>query len=126
MGNSLEVRPVLLDHVIAEFAFALPARLKLRTEENKPALVDAVRDLVPEAIIRRKKAGFELPLAEWLTGPLRERALSTMSSAIAVRLFSPRFLKQVSEAYSTQGRPTNAHWAYLMLVEWVTANKLEL
>ena len=45
MGNSLEVRPVLLDHVVAEFAFALPARLKLGADENKPALVGAVRDL---------------------------------------------------------------------------------
>ena len=125
MANSLEVRPVLLDHVVAEFAFALPAKLKLGTEENKPALVGAVRDLVPEAIIRRKKAGFELPLAEWLTGPLRERALATMSSAIAARLFSPRFLDEVAAAYSARGRPTNAHWAYLMLVEWVTAHKLE-
>jgi asparagine synthase (glutamine-hydrolysing) len=104
----------------------LPARLKLGAEENKPALVGAVRDLVPEAIIRRKKAGFELPLAEWLTGPLRERALSTMSSANALRLFSPGFLEKVAEAYSTRGRPTNAHWAYLMLVEWVTAHQLEI
>jgi len=104
----------------------LPARLKLGTDENKPALVGAVRDLVPEAIIRRKKAGFELPLAEWLTGPLRERALATMSSTVAVRLFSPRFLDQVAEACSAEGRPTNAHWAYLMLVEWVTAHRLQL
>ena len=126
MGNSLEVRPILLDHVVAEFAFALPAQLKLGTDENKPALVGAVRDLVPEAIIRRKKAGFELPLAEWLTGPLRERALATMSSTVAVRLFSPRFLDQVAEACSAEGRPTNAHWAYLMLVEWVTAHRLQL
>jgi asparagine synthase (glutamine-hydrolysing) len=103
--TQLEVRPVLLDHVVAEFAFALPARLKLAAEENKPALVGAVRDLVPEAIIRRKKAGFELPLAEWLTGPLRERALSAMSSTTALGLFSPRFLKQVDAAYSVKVVP---------------------
>ena len=126
MGNSLEVRPVLLDHVVAEFAFALPARLKLGTEENKPTLVGAVRDLLPEAIIRRTKAGFELPLAAWLSGPLRERARSTFSSSIATRIFSPAFLGQAADQLSAQGRPTNMLWAYLMLVEWATAHKLEL
>jgi len=126
MGNSVEVRPLLLDHVVAEFAFGLPARLKLGAGENKPALVGAVRDLLPEAIIRRTKAGFELPLAEWLSGPLRERARSTFSSSIAARIFSPGFLGRIADQLSSQGRTTNALWAYLMLVEWATAHKLEL
>ena len=126
MGNSLEVRPVLLDHVVAEFAFGLPARLKLGAEENKPALVGAVRDLLPEAIIRRTKVGFELPLAEWLSGPLRERARSTFSSSVATRIFSPGFLGWVAGQLSSQGRPSNTLWAYLMLVEWATAHELEL
>ncbi len=126
MGNSVEVRPVLLDHVVAEFAFGLPAGLKLAAGENKPALVGAVRDLLPEAIIRRAKAGFELPLAEWLSGPLRERARSALSSSFATRIFSPGFLGRVADQLSPQGRPTNALWAYLMLVEWATAHELEL
>ncbi len=126
MGNSLEVRPVLLDHPVAEFAFALPARLKLGNGGNKPALVSAVRDLLPEAIARRAKMGFELPLAEWLSGPLRERALSAFSSAVARAIFSPQHLAGAVQQFSMQGRPNLALWAHLMLVEWVTAHKLEL
>ena len=126
MANSLEVRPVLLDHVVAEFAFALPARLKLGAHENKPALVGAVRDLLPEAIIRREKSGFELPLTEWLSGPLRERARAAFSSAVATRIFSPGFLSQVADPLSAHGRPSYALWAYLMLIEWATAHKLDM
>ena len=126
MGNSLEVRPVLLDHVVAEFAFSLPARLKLGPNENKPSLVGAVRDLLPEAIVRREKSGFELPLTEWLSGPLRERAHSAFSSTVAARIFSPTFLSQVADPLSAHGRPSYALWAYLMLVEWATAHKLDL
>src|SRR5205085_8475984 len=35
MASSLEVRPVLLDHRLAEFAFALPDHLKLGTSNKK-------------------------------------------------------------------------------------------
>jgi asparagine synthase (glutamine-hydrolysing) len=125
MGNSLEVRPVLLDHPVAEFAFALPARLKLGKRENKPALVSAVRDLLPEGIIRRRKMGFELPLTEWLSGPLRERALAAFYSSVAVAIFSPQYLAGAAQQLSVQGRPKLALWANLMLVEWLTAHNLQ-
>ena len=126
MGNSLEVRPLLLDHVVAEFAFALPSHLKLGNKENKPALVNAIRDLLPEAIIRREKVGFELPLVEWLSGPLRQRALSAFSSSSARDIFSPEFLRQTMNQLVAQQRPPLALWAYLMLVEWLTAHGLSL
>jgi len=42
------------------------------------------------------------------------------------RIFSPGFLGQAAGQLSAQGRPTNTLWAYLMLVEWATAHKLEL
>jgi asparagine synthase (glutamine-hydrolysing) len=126
MANSLEVRPVLLDHVVAEFVFALPDSVKLGDGENKPALVAAVRDLLPEEIVRRKKTGFELPLTEWLAGPLRERALAAFSSPPARAIFSPEFLTQAMRQLSAQSRPPISLWAYLMLVEWLGAHSVEL
>ncbi len=126
MGNSLEVRPVLLDHVLAEFVFALPSALKLGHAENKPALVAAVRDLLPDAIVRRRKVGFELPLGEWLSGPLRERALSAFSSPIAAGMFAPEYRGRVARQLSALERPSIGVWANLMLIEWLAAHKLEL
>ena len=103
----------------------MPARLKLGKRENKPALVSAVRDLLPEGIVRRRKMGFELPLTEWLSGPLRERALAAFSSRVAVAIFSPQYLAGTAQQLTVQGRPKLALWANLMLVEWLTAHNLE-
>ncbi len=92
MAHSLEVRPLLLDHVVAEFAFALPSRLKLSRFENKPTLVNALRDILPPEIVARKKMGFELPLGQWLCGGLLEKALAAFSARIAHDIFSPQYL----------------------------------
>src|ERR1051326_5212269 len=120
MAWSLEVRPVLLDHKLAEFAFGLPASLKLG-KINKPVLVDAVRDLLPPELLSRKKTGFELPLQSWLIGPLRERALDAFASEAARTLFARPYLVETTAMLRERRRPPLRTWAYLVLVEWVRA-----
>jgi asparagine synthase (glutamine-hydrolysing) len=117
MASSLEVRPVLLDHKLAEFAFALPAKLKLGAI-NKPIFVDAVRDILPPELIARKKTGFELPLQSWLIGPLRDRGIAAFSSDAARTLFAKPFLSETVAALEQRRRPSLRVWAYLVLVEW--------
>jgi asparagine synthase (glutamine-hydrolysing) len=123
MASSLEVRPVLLDHKLAEFAFALPAKLKLGAI-NKPIFVNAVRDILPPELIARKKTGFELPLQSWLIGPLRERAIAAFSSDAARTLFAPAFLAGTKRALEERRRPSLRIWAYLVLIEWFRTYKL--
>ena len=119
MRWSLEVRPVLLDHVLAEFAFALPASLKLSKAQNKPLLVDAVRDLLPPGLAERKKLGFELPLQSWLTGPLRDRARSAFASAEARSIFSEEHLRATMAELDGGRRPALRVWSHLILIEWM-------
>jgi asparagine synthase (glutamine-hydrolysing) len=119
MHSSLEVRPVLLDHVLAEFAFALPPSIKMDGATNKPVLVDAVRDLLPPALLQREKTGFELPLQSWLAGPLRERAIAAFSSDEARAVFSREILSTIVGELTAGRRPPLRVWAYLMLVEWM-------
>ncbi|MEO8034530.1 MAG: asparagine synthase (glutamine-hydrolyzing) [Acidobacteriota bacterium] len=120
---SLEVRPVLLDHVLAEFAFALPSTLKLNdrenNRENKPLLVDAVRDLLPPGLLTREKTGFELPLQSWLTGPLRDRARDAFSSETAKSIFDGPFLALTLDGLAKRCRPPLGIWSLLILIEWM-------
>ena len=68
MDNSLEVRVPLLDHRVVELLLSLPPRLG----SDKSVLRRVVRRLgVPQP--PRTKRGFEVPLAEWMRGPLRDR-----------------------------------------------------
>jgi asparagine synthase (glutamine-hydrolysing) len=63
-----------LDHHLVEFVAALPARMKLRGFQTKWILREAVKGLVPPAILARRKMGFPVPFAHWMRGPSRQLA----------------------------------------------------
>jgi asparagine synthase (glutamine-hydrolysing) len=68
MSASIESRVPFLDHVLVEFASRLPERLKLSGFTTKRVLRQAVRGLLPEAILTRRKMGFPVPFAGWVGG----------------------------------------------------------
>ena len=73
MGVSLEGRVPFLDHKFVELAMGIPAAVKTRNGELKHILKKAVRGVIPDQIIDRKKQGFGVPVYEWFFGRLGER-----------------------------------------------------
>ncbi|MDP2696897.1 asparagine synthase (glutamine-hydrolyzing) [Thalassospira sp.] len=72
MASSLEVRVPLIDHRVIEFGWRLPMHLKIQGGTGKIALRRILHKYVPDELIDRPKAGFGVPLAEWLRGPLKD------------------------------------------------------
>jgi asparagine synthase (glutamine-hydrolysing) len=70
MAHSIEARPPLLDHRLVEFAATVPPELRYRDGTTKYLFKEAMRGLLPDAIIDRRKQGFAVPLARWFRGPL--------------------------------------------------------
>jgi asparagine synthase (glutamine-hydrolysing) len=63
MANSVECRVPFLDKAIVEFAFSIKRNYKLsNTATSKRILKDAFALQLPEYIIKRRKAGFGMPL----------------------------------------------------------------
>jgi asparagine synthase (glutamine-hydrolysing) len=83
MASSLEGRSPLLDHELMEFAASLPSDLKLRRSHKKVALREAMRGIVPDAVLDAPKRGFQPPLAVWLRGELRELTTDVLLDPVA-------------------------------------------
>jgi asparagine synthase (glutamine-hydrolysing) len=72
MAEGLEMRPPFLDAELAAFGLALPDRMKVRGRVGKWIVRRWADDLLPEAIVNRRKWGFRVPLDLWFRGPLRD------------------------------------------------------
>jgi asparagine synthase (glutamine-hydrolysing) len=129
MAHSLEVRPPLLDHRIVEFAARLPERMKIDGAQQKVILKDLMRDKLPATILRRRKAGLDIPAHEWFRGPLLPLFEDALN-ADAVRgagLFDYRVIRKMLDDHKE--RRVNAGyqlWALLTLFLWLKRWNIEV
>jgi asparagine synthetase B (glutamine-hydrolysing) len=85
MASSLEARVPYLALPVVRFAAGVPDRLKIDGRETKRLLRRALAGLVPREILERPKQGFDLPLAAWLRGPLKDLATSRLDERALAR-----------------------------------------
>ncbi|GMV38220.1 MAG: asparagine synthetase B [Fimbriimonadales bacterium] len=83
MAVSLEARVPFLDHELVEFSARVPLRHKIKNGVLKYILKDTFRDLLPEEVITRRKAGFLVPVSPWFAGKLGQYLREVLTSAEA-------------------------------------------
>jgi asparagine synthase (glutamine-hydrolysing) len=81
MFNSLEVRAPFLGRELAEYACALPTRLKLRGGVKKYILKQLACRYLPENIVYRKKHGFAVPIGNLIKRLFWEQCRDVLMSA---------------------------------------------
>jgi asparagine synthase (glutamine-hydrolysing) len=122
MAVSVEARVPFMDYRVVEFAFTLPPDLKVRGETGKYILRQVLHRHVPEALYRRPKMGFHLPLSTWLRGPLREWAedLLDPSGIRQEGLLEPDPIRVMWHEHLTGRRDRVDHlWPVLMFRSWL-------
>lgn len=120
MAASIESRVPFLDHPLAEFAAALPDRLKLRGFTTKHVLRAAMRGILPPEIIERRKMGFPVPVGRWVRAPFRwlvdEFVLG--ERALARDLFEPAVVRQLVAAHQAGENHSERLWSLINFEVW--------
>jgi asparagine synthase (glutamine-hydrolysing) len=121
MAVSLEARCPLLDHRIVEFAWSLPANLKIREGQAKWLLRQVLYRHVPPALVDRPKAGFSIPVGGWLKTALRDWAedLLDESKLRQAGYFNPKPIRELWQDH-LDGRRNGQYalWSILMFEDW--------
>jgi len=121
MACGLEVRAPFLDRPLVELAGRIPSTLKLKGWRTKHILKRALRGLVPDAILVRRKQGFGVPLGPWMRGPLRGALEARLASEEVARigLFDAGATRQlVAEHVSGARNHQKILWGLLMFNVW--------
>jgi asparagine synthase (glutamine-hydrolysing) len=117
MATSLETRAPFLDGDVMELAFSMPADFKIRNGERKWVLKQAMKGILPDAILARKKEGFSIPMKNWLRRELQPlmRSLLAPDRIRARGLFDAAEVSRLVEAHVT-GRENHAHTLFPLMV----------
>ncbi|HEX8647519.1 MAG TPA: asparagine synthase (glutamine-hydrolyzing) [Thermoleophilaceae bacterium] len=121
MAHSLETRVPFLDAALADFALALPRRMRVRGLQKKRLLRKAVEPLVPREIARGRKRGFSIPAAAWLRGELEPFAREVLSPEAIRRqgYFEPAAVTRVLDRH-VSGREDLSRqlWGLMSFALW--------
>jgi asparagine synthase (glutamine-hydrolysing) len=121
MAHSIESRVPLLDNEVIEFAATLPSTMKIHNGRRKHVLKQAVRGLLPEGIIDRKKQGFGVPLGVWFRGGLTDVFSDILASPRTRQrgYFEPAFIDRIVREHLAGKRDhTLRLWQLLVLELW--------
>jgi asparagine synthase (glutamine-hydrolysing) len=126
MAVSLETRVPFLDHRLAGVAARIPVSMNIARGRGKMIVRDILYRHVPKDLVDRPKAGFAVPVGEWLRGPLREWAEDLLASrALAFDGYiNATAVREKWEAHVSGRRDaTNSLWPVLMFQSWLQSTR---
>ena len=121
MACSLETRVPFLDHRLTALAARIPLSMKISGTTGKAVLRKLLYRHAPQAMFERPKAGFAVPVGEWIKGPMRDWAENLLDER---RLrdggyFDPATVRaRWAEHLSGEKDSTQSLWAVLMFQAW--------
>lgn len=120
MSCSLEGREPLLDHRISEFMARVPLSIKYKNNQGKYLARQILYKYLPAKLVDKPKAGFQVPLQQWLMTDLRSLVEQHVNPAkLDERVFYVKNVLDFKKAfYNGDSSKLNALWFVLMFQMW--------
>ena len=121
MAASVEVRVPFVDKIVAQAAFTIPGRDKIRGRVQKAALKDVAEHWLPREIVHRPKASFGAPLRAWVRNDLREMISDVLINGELVQagmLRKQALLRLVADEQAGREDHAKQIWQLLSMELW--------
>lgn len=120
MAHSIEARVPFLDNELVDYVSRIPAEFKLGAGDGKVVLRRAMRGLLPDETLLRRKQGFTPPDQSWYKqraiGYIRDLILSPR--ALERDYFQPAYLEKILDDHLNDRRNNRFLIWSLMCFEW--------
>lgn len=120
MAHSLELRVPFLDKEVFDIARQIPDHAKISHGTTKFVLREAVKGLVPDSVLYRKKLGFPVPIRHWLRNELYDWAKNVIKfSATTDVIFNETEVLSLLEEHASKKKDNSRKlWAVLSFMIW--------
>ena len=119
MANSLELRVPFLDKEVFRVASKIPTHYKITNGTTKAILREAVRGVVPDHVLDRKKLGFPVPIRHWLKNELHDWAVDLIhTSQVDYLLNKNYFLDLLADHVANKADNSRKIWTGLTFMLW--------
>jgi asparagine synthase (glutamine-hydrolysing) len=121
MATAVELRVPFLDHKLVEFIATLPDDVKVRGDQGKWILREAMGSVLPPSILHRTKKGFPMPAENWLRRELRDFVRDTLlaTNSACREFFDPQAVEEIV-CLQEKGRFSGYQevWSLLVFESW--------
>lgn len=116
MAVGLEAREPLLDHQFVAFCATLPREMRIRGQQGKWAMKQALEPWLPRDILYRPKMGFVTPISAWFRGELAPAGAMLAKSPLLAQWFDLAAVERLVEDHRS-GRAEHGRtlWQLMML-----------
>jgi asparagine synthase (glutamine-hydrolysing) len=127
-AHGLEARVPFLDHELVEYVFSIPSKYKLSTWKEKKILRESFKEILPKAITKRRKHGFDVPVYYWFKKELGEE-LKALLDRSKHKLYDKKYAYELLEKnkHSSNNRKLSFYigaklWSFLVFEKWYEQN----
>jgi len=120
MAHSLEIRSPFLDRYVIEYAVSIPENYKFDLFNTKKILKKSLSEELPDYIIKRKKEGFNSPVALWILNDLNELFIKTINNKTFKEFFpNTDYIKLLLDEHRMKKKDRGfSLWALFMFGLW--------